>query len=336
MADEWVSRSTRPRTTVAGAVGVFGLVAGLGAILALFATVSDWRDEAAQARWPIVSASIERGEVDPHRVSQGSGGGTAWQLRYRVRYEADGQERVATLSSRSEMSDEEPATLRAFAAKHRRGGHIDIRYDPAQPGRAIFASADVPGAGTRAGTDFLLLAIAATASVGLLALAKHLRAKEADAPPADAGSLSPRGRLSVGLAVAAMGFLLIGLNVHTALNATHPLASEDFIGAFAAMIFVFGGALLALPPERAALQKILGTLLVTTFALTLDWMAFGPGPRRFGGGFSYGIIGIGFQPGEMFGRIAFGIGAVMLDIVAAVMWVRLMRQPRGPSGTASS
>jgi hypothetical protein len=96
------------------------------------------------------------------------------------------------------------------------------------------------------------------------------------------------------------------------------------------MIFVFGGALLALPPERAGLQRLIGTLLVTTFALTLDWVAFGPGPRRFGGGISSGIIGIGFQPGEIFGRSVFGIGAVILDIVAAVMWVRLIRRSGAP------
>ncbi len=325
-ADDPVPSSAPRRTTLAGAVGLFGLFAGLCAIFVLAATVADWRDEAAQARWPVVSALIERSDVDPHRVSQSSGGGTVWQLRYRVRYEAAG-ERVATLSSRSERSEDEVAKLHAWAARHRRGGHIDIRYDPAQPGRAVFASADVPGAGPRTTTDLQLLMIAATACVGLLALAKHLRAKEASAPATDAGRLSPGGRAALGLAVAAMGFLVIGLGLYSALHARHALTSEDFIGVFAALIFVLGGALLALPPERAGLQRLLGVLLVTTFALTLDWIAFGPGPRQFRGGISSGIIGIGFNPGEMFGRTVFGIGAVILDIVAALTWVRLMRRP---------
>jgi hypothetical protein len=329
VVDDRVLRSTPRRTTLAGAVGLFGLFAGLCTVFALIATMVDWREESAQARWPVVSASIERAEISPHQVSQSNGGGTVWQLRYRVRYEAEG-ERVATLTSRSVRSDEEVAKLRAWAARYRRGGDIDIRYDPSHPARAVFASADVPGTGPRTGTDLQLLMIAATACVGLLALARHLRAKEASAPASDAGNLTPRGRLAVGLAVAAMGFLEIGLNVHAALHATHPLASEDFIGAFASMIFVFGGALLALPPERAGLQRLIGTLLVTTFALTLDWVAFGPGPRRFGGGISSGIIGIGFQPGEIFGRSVFGIGAVILDIVAAVMWVRLIRRSGAP------
>jgi hypothetical protein len=331
-ADDWIQRSTRPRTTVAGAVGLFGLFAGLCAIFALVATVADWREEAAQARWPVVSARIEGGEVDPQRVSHG---GTTWQLRYKVRFVVEGQERIATLTTRSERSDDEPAALHAWAVRHRRGSHVDIRYDPAQPGHAVFASADVPGAGPRTTPDLQLLLIAATACVGLLALAKHLRSKEAGAAPSpDAGNLSPGGRIGIGLAVAAMGFLMIGLNVHSALRATHPLTSEDFIGALAAMIFVFGGALLALPPDRAGLQRLLGALLVTTFALTLDWVAFGPGTRQFGGGISFGI-GIGFRPSEFLGRAVFGIGALCFDIAAAVMWVRLIRQLRG-SSTANS
>lgn len=324
--DGYVSSTTR-RTTLSGAVGLLGLVAGLCAIFALFFTVSDWRDETAQAHWPVVSASIERGDVDQHRAFRSDGGGTYWQLRYRVRYQAEG-EQVATLGSRSARSEEEVAKLRAWAAQHRRGGHIDVRYDPSQPSRAVFASAEVPGAGPRAPADLQLLLIAAAVCVGLLALAKHLRAKEANALPADAGRLSAGGRIAVGSIVAALGLLVMGLGLHAALRAAHPLTSEDFIGAFAALIFVFGGALLALPPERAGLQRLLGVLLATSFALTLDWIAFGPGPRRFGGGISGGVIGIGFNPGEMFGRTVFGIGAVVLDIVAAVMWVRLIRQPR--------
>jgi hypothetical protein len=301
---------------------LLGWVAGLCAIFALFFAVSDWRDEAAQARWPVVSALIERGAVDSHRAFQSSGGGTYWQLRYRVRYEADG-ERVATLTSRTTRSDEDVARLHAWAAQHRRGGRIDIRYDPSQPDRAVFASADVPNAGPRAGADFQLLMIAAALCVGLLATARHLRSKEAGA--VDPGNLLPGGRIAAGVAVAAMGLLMIGLNVHAALVATHALTSEDFIGALAAAIFVFGGALLALPPDRAGWQKLLAALLVTTFALTLDWVAFGPGERRFSGGISY-IVGIGFRPGEFFGRAVFGAGAVCFDIAAVVMWAGLIRR----------
>jgi hypothetical protein len=328
-----VDASPSPRrTTVAGLTGFFAVFAALCTIFVLFGTLWDWREEAAQARWPVVSARVESGVVDPQRVSHG---GTVWQLRYRVRYEAEGQERVATVASRSEMSDDEPAALRAWAAKHRRGGRIDVRYDPERPGRAIFASADVPNAGPRTTADLQLLLIAATAWVGLAALARHLRSKETDFVLAtDGGKATPGGRIVLGITVAAFGLLMIGLGLHAATRATHPLTSEDFIGVFAALVFVFGGALLAVPPERAGLQKLLGALLMTTFALTLDWVAFGPGPRRFSGGLSNGWLGVGFATGETFGRTVFGIFAVILDVFAALMWFRLIR-PRAPGSKDS-
>lgn len=315
------------RTTAAGLTGLLALFAGLCTLFILVGTIVDWREEAAQARWPVVPALIVSGEVDPQRLSHGA---TGWQLRYRVRYEAEGRERVARLASRLERSEDEPAALRAFAAKHRRGGRIDVRYDPEQPDRAIFASADVPNAGPRTTTDLQLLMIAATACVAFAALARHLRSKEPEFVLAtDGGKATPGGRIALGAAVAALGLLMIGLGLHAVLRATHPLTSEDFIGVFAAMVFVFGGALLALPPERAGLQQLLGALLMTTFALTLDWVAFGPGPRRFGGGLSNGWLGVGFVAGETFGRSVFGIFAVVLDLVAVLMWFRLIR-PKDP------
>jgi Protein of unknown function (DUF3592) len=318
---------SRRRTTVAGLAGFLALFAGLCTVFALLATVWDWREEAAQARWPVVSALIASGEVDPQRLSHGA---TGWQLRYRVRYEAEGQERVARLASRLERSEDEPAALRAFASKHRRGGHIDVRYDPEQPGHAIFASADVPNTGPRTTADLQLLLIAATLCVGLLALARHLQSQDQDFVLAtDGGRATPGGRIALGIVVAAFGLLMIGLGLHAALRATHPLTSEDFIGVFAAMVFVLGGVLLALPPERGGLQKLLGALLMTTFAVTLDWIAFGPGPRRFGGGLSNGWLGVGFATGETFGRTVFGIFAVILDIFAALMWFRLIRRSPG-------
>jgi hypothetical protein len=322
------SSPARRAAAPAGLLGFLALFAGLCTIFVLVGTVADWREEAAQARWPVVSAQIESAEVDPQRLSHGA---TGWQLRYRVRYESEGAERVARLASRIERSDEEPAALRAFAAKHRRGGRIDVRYDPAQPGRAIFASADVPDAGPRTATDLQLLAIAAAACVAFWALARHLQVKAPDAAVSDgSGELSPRGRAAVGMAVAALGILMIGLGLNAALHAKRPLTSEDFIGVLAASVFVFGGALLALPPGRAGLQKLLGALLITAFALTFDWIAFGPGPRRFGGGLSNGWLGIGFATGETLGRTAFGIFAVVLDVFAALRWFRLF-VPRTPS-----
>src|SRR6185312_2312874 len=93
----------------------------------------------------------------------------------------------------------------------------------------------------------------------------------------------------------------------------------------AALAFVFAGTLLALPPERKAVTRLFGALLITCFAVTFDWIAFGPGERHFSGGISLGGLGIGARPGEIFGRAMFGIGAVIADIVAVALWARTLR-----------
>jgi hypothetical protein len=324
MSDVNNPASPTPRhNTAAGVLSLFGLCAGLATMFALVVTVMDWRDESAQARWPVVSASIDRGAVTSYRRFQSDGGGTVWQLRYRLRYEIDGEERTATLSSRSASSDDEVAKLRAWAAQHRRGGRIDVRYDPSAPNRIVFASADVPNAGPRTSSNLKLTGLAAIVCFALLVLAKHMKSREA--LDAGTGEVSPLGRVALGFSCAAMGFIPMGIGISSAIHATHPLTSEDFISVLAGLIFVFGGVLLGLPPGRTGLQRLFGALLATAFAATVDWIAFGPGERHFGGTLSAGIA-IGFHPSEFFGRAVFGIAAVPLDILAIFMWAGCIRR----------
>ncbi len=298
-------------TTLAGAVGLFGLFAGLCAIFAFVVTVFEWRAERAQAHWPVVSARIEHAELT-----------TTGSLRYRVRYDADWQDHAATLSSRGTSDARELAAIRAWLERHRRGGRIDVRYDPAQPDHAIFASPDVPNAGPRTPSNVTLTAIAAIACIVLIALARFLAAREP--PDAATRPLSPRAKVYVGAFCAAMGVLTLAIGTHAALNLQHA-TPDDFMYVPAALAFVFAGVLLALPPERAAMTRLFGALLITSFAVTFDWIAFGPGERHFSGGISLGGVGIGARPGELFGRAMFGVGAVVFDIVAVVLWVRLLR-----------
>jgi hypothetical protein len=51
----------------------------------------------------------------------------------------------------------------------------------------------------------------------------------------------------------------------------------------AGLMFVFAGILIALPPEYTKWRNLLATLVITCFAVTFDWVAFGPGERRFTG-----------------------------------------------------
>ena len=312
MADLTISR-TRQQMTGSGLSGLLGLFAGLCAILAGIVTVSDWRSETAQARWPVISALVDRTDlVASSRAPKD--GGTTWRLSYRVKYELNGEPQVASLTSRVAFSDAEAATLRTWSAAYRKGSHVDVRVDPVRKNQAVFAAPEVSGAPERTRTDFVLFAISAFACAGLLALAKNLGAREARAAPLADGVL--RGGLGVGIACAAMGLMLVGIAVHAAVQ-TDPFSADNLMGVPVGLMFVFAGILMALPPQYAKWQKLLATLLMTCFALTFDWVAFGPGERHFSGSF----LGSGFISSEFVGRAVFGAFALVLDICAIAMWM---------------
>jgi hypothetical protein len=325
-------------TTVSGMFGFFGLVMGLCAIFVLIAAAVDWRDETAQAHWPLVSAVIEHGEVTATRRAQSNGGGITWKLDYRLRFDLNGQEQIAAITLPSATSESQGAELRSWAARHRRGDHIDVRYDPSRPSRAVFASADVPNAGPRTHSDLVLVIIFAMACVGLLALAKHLALEESrEVAVNNTDNPSRGGRIALGFISAAIGLVVIGTAVSTAIHATDPFTSERLVAVPAGLIFVLGGALVALPAGGTRWQSVLSALLVTCFAVTFDWVAFGPGERKFGGGISLGAnVGAGFPVGELIGRAVFGVAAIVLDIFAAIAWIihcRRLLRPKTDSDT---
>jgi hypothetical protein len=266
--------------TASGLAGLFGLFAGLCAIFAACATLIDWHDETAQARWPVVSAAVERADVIASVRAPKDGGGKQWKLRTRVHYELNGEALTATPTSRVVFSEAEAAKLRSWAAQHRGGGPVDIRIDPSQPNRAAFVSADLSSTAGRTGTDLVLLAVAAIACAGLLALAKVLRARDARAAPGADGV--QRGGPAFGILFAAMGLMLTGIVIYRAVHGD-PLVADDLMGLAASLMFVFAGILIGLPPHYTKWRNLLGALVITCFALTLDWVAFGPGERRFTG-----------------------------------------------------
>jgi len=312
-----------------GFAGLLGLFAGLCTVFAACATLSDWHDEARQARWPLVTAVIERTDLVASQRAPRDGGGTIWKLRCHVHYELNGEALTATLASRVAYSEAEAAMLQSWAAQHRKGSQVDVRVDPSQPNRGVFASAEISAAAGRMHTDLVLLGFAAVAAAGLMTLAKFLRSRDALAgPAADAGSASTGGP-AFGLLFAAMGLLITGLAIHSGIQATDPVKANAYMGLPAGLMFVFAGMYMALPPD-SKWRSLLATLVVTCFALTFDWVAFGPGERKFTGN----IMGVPFMSGELFGRVAFGFFAILLDIFAAAMWIGEFR--RLSASTAST
>jgi len=319
MADLTLAALTR-QTTPSGAAGLFGLFAGVCAIFAAAVMFGDWQEQAAQARWPVAPAVIERAEVVA-TVRAPRHGGTVWNLRARVRLEADGETRAMTLTSRTAFSEAEASKLQGFAAQHRKGSHIEVRYDPVQKNRGAFASSELAATAGRIHTDFVLFGIATMACAALLALARILSRREASAAPPHGRE---RGGLALGLVVAAFGLMQAGFAGYAAMQAD-PFGLDNLMGVPAGLMFVFAGMLIGLPERYADWRRLLAALLISCFALLLDWVAFGPGERRFSGS----IGGFGFIPGETLGRAVFGLFAIILDIGAVAMWTGWGRQWSG-------
>ena len=326
MADVILKRTTQ-QMRASGFVGLFGLFAGLCAIFAGCVTLSDWYTETTQARWPAVPAVIDRADVAASRRAPKDGSGELWNLRARVRYDVNGETRTATLTSRTVYSEQEAATLQSWAAQHRKGSHIDVRYDPSQPNHAVFAAAEPGFTQGRIRDDLILFAIAAIACAGLLPLARFLSAREAGAAPVPYDP--QRGGLLLGSLFALPGLAMMASALY-GLAQNAPFTADVLMGMTIALMFVFAGIYIASPPRYAKWRSLLGALVVTCLALTFDWVAFGPGERHFTGS----IGGVGFIPGEMMGRVMFGIFAVIIDICAVAMWVAQCRQIFRPDASA--
>jgi hypothetical protein len=140
----------------------------------------------------------------------------------------------------------------------------------------------------------------------------------------------PRGaRILVALVLLAAGIATAALGIHKAGSATEPLA---IVAVPAGLAFIFG-ALLVLAPERWQLP--LGALMVSALAAVFDWIAFGPGARQFTMTVGAGGGHASWASGEYAGRAFFGLFALLFDIAAIGLWLRLVRTRRNPGGGES-
>lgn len=309
MADSLPARTTR-QNTASGITLLLGLFAGLCAIFVAGATLIDWYEENTQARWPMVPAQVERAEVVASRSAPGEV--TRWSLSTSLRFDVEGETRVMTLTSNKVSSQALAESLEDWAERHGKGSHVEVRYDPSRKDRAVLASPELSAILGRIHGGLVLLAGFAIACAGLLGLAKILRWREARAAPCVEGG--QRGGLAFGLVIAAMGLTTAGLSIRAAICAD-PFTPEKLMGVPFGLVFAFAGILVGLPPRFVKWRHLLAKLLVTCFALVFDWVAFGPGEHQFS---STGAPG--FAPGELWGRAAFGVFAVILDACAIAMW----------------
>ena len=78
-------------------------------------------------------------------------------------------------------------------------------------------------------------------------------------------------------------------------------------------------------------SPFLGALVCSCFALITGWIAFGPGERRFRVRGSFLFMWLPSNVIECLGRIAFGLGALLVALLTLVFWWRLLRGLAGRS-----
>ena len=134
--------------------------------------------------------------------------------------------------------------------------------------------------------------------------------------------LSPGERVAIGIAVCAVGIGVVVLGADSLANKADKFAAGEFAALPVGMVLAFGGALLALPQSFPRMRSLIAALMITALALTVTWIAFGPGESSLRSGFSLNSVRGPLQTGHMLGRVLFGIGAVLADLLALWAWVR--------------
>jgi hypothetical protein len=158
--------------------------------------------------------------------------------------------------------------------------------------------------------------------VGVRLWGKNGAVSQAIDKPAAGARARARGRSVVGLALCAGGAAFAAYGM---LHPSAPIQPDPFIALPIGVVFACAGMLIAFPNATLEVKSICGTLLITGFAVILDWIAFGPGERHFSGSVGSAGISVRSPTNDLAGRIVFGIGAVAVDALALFWWVKLFK-----------
>jgi len=140
--------------------------------------------------------------------------------------------------------------------------------------------------------------------------------------------LSPGGAIAMGLTFAAAGIypVLIGAGVLP----RGPDDAPGWVAAAAGALFMCGGLAVAIdygiaggigpdgdfkpgtPTAFRVINLLLGLAIIGLMSAISGWIAFGPGPRHFTSTLTLPFLPLRWQSDGLWGRIAFGIGAVLL------------------------
>ena len=148
--------------------------------------------------------------------------------------------------------------------------------------------------------------------------------------------MSPRGAIVFGVLMAVVGIGIIAAGAWAPQKDVHAPrwvieatgGAFLFFGSWTAVVYALGfdpkRSAETLPPPLVQLAFFVPGIVF--LALPFHWVAFGPGPRAFSGSFSLPFLWISRRSGELSGRVAFGIGAVVMDLIVVAITVTLLRR----------
>jgi predicted permease len=137
-------------------------------------------------------------------------------------------------------------------------------------------------------------------------------------------AVSPGFRFALGTVLVIAGLACAVAGFRSVLHAVHPITDDAMSELLLGLcVLCFGAAIFGSPAVANVRQQILGALAITSMALLFDWIAFVPGPRAFRAGAS--AAHPGGPVSSSVGRVAFGVGAVFMDLFVIYAWYAAMR-----------
>jgi hypothetical protein len=158
-----------------------------------------------------------------------------------------------------------------------------------------------------------------------------------DEKPTSRGSV-----VLIGTIVALTGVAIMSAAIWGGAEKFH--APRWVVGSFGGAFLLFGGWTAAvyalgydpqrpeetLPSPGVQLMALVPGMLL--FAAPFHWIAFGPGPREFSTTLSIPFLSTRTGAPGLSGRIAFGLGAVVIDAILVAAVIRLVRAGRRERG----
>jgi hypothetical protein len=133
------------------------------------------------------------------------------------------------------------------------------------------------------------------------------------------GDASPGFRFVLGTILVIAGLACAIAGWRNVMHAVHPITDDAMSELLLGLtVMCFGAAIFGSPAVANVRQQFLGALAVTSMALLFDWVAFVPGPRAFRAGAD--PVNPGPPVSSVVGRVAFGFGAVFMDLFAIYAW----------------